>query len=231
MYFAANKIDATLLISSTHHREKREYKFNGKKVKNIKILNFDSQLDLNNLENNEDLTEQLLNGDPEVDIENAGKILRHTNRLVVNNDLKPVYNYKEIDVLQTPDGKLKTRPHQKTIRNIIGEVPIIASDEYISPKDFIQKYIVKKSFFIGHSDGVSYKFLFEFAKKLFEMQKLVRIYAIDSETKKKIPLVIKNGGNLFPAAFIEGKIRGEEYCLTLLLIDMELKPEEKPIKL
>ena len=227
IYFAANKIDATLLITPTHHREKREYKINGKKVTNIKILNFDSKQDIKNLDNNEDLTEQLLNGDPEVDIEIAGKILHHTNRLVVNNDLKPMYNYTEIDVLESPDGKLKTRPHKKSIRNIIGEVPIIASDKFISPKDFIQKYIVKKSFFMGHTDGVSYKFLFEFAKKLFEMQKLVRIYAIDSETKKQMPLVLKNGGNLFPAAFIEGKIRGDEYCLTLLLVDMELKPNIK----
>ncbi len=221
-YFAANKIDATVLISSTHHREKREYKFNGKKVKNIRILNFDSKQDIQNLENNEDLTDHLINGDPEIDIENAGKQLGHTNRLVVNDELKPVYNYNEFDVLITPDGGLKERIHKQSIRNTIGSVPVIASDEYISPREFIQKYVVKQSLFMGHTDGVSYKFLFEFAKKLSEMHKLVRIYAIDSETKKKMPIVIRNGGSLFPAAFIEGKIRGEDYCLTLLLVEREL---------
>ena len=222
LYFAANKVDATLLISSTHHREKREYKFNGKKVKHIKILNFDSKLDIQNMDYNEDLTEHLLNGDPEIDIEYAGKNLRHTNRLVVDSNLKPVYNYIEFDVLQPPIGERKERVHKQSIRNTIGSVPVIASEEYISPGDFIQKYIVKQSFFMGHTDGVSYKFLYEFAKKLSEMHKLVRIYAIDSETKKKMPIVIRNGGSLFPAAFIEGKIRGEDYCLTLLLVEREL---------
>jgi len=223
MYFAVDNVDATVVITPTHQREKKEYRVDGQKVKKINIFNYDSKLILKNLENNEDLTEQLLKGNPEVDLETAGKILKRTNRLVVNNQLKPVYNYKEIDVWKTPSGEIKTRLHKKSIRNIIGEFPVIASDEYISQKDFIQKYIVKQSYFMGHTDGVSYKFLFEFAKKLFEMQKMVRIYAIDVETKKKMPLVIKNGGNLFPAAFIEGKIRGEEYCLTLLLVDMELK--------
>jgi len=222
LYFAVNKVDATLLISSTYHREKREYKFNGKKVKHIKILNFDSKLDIQNMEYNEDLTEHLLNGDPEIDIEHAGKNLRHTNRLVVDDKLKPVYNYKEFDVLIAPDGELKERIHKQSIRNTIGSVPVIASDEYISTREFIQKYIVKQSYFMGHTDGVSYKFLFEFAKKLSEMHKLVRIYAIDSETKKKMPIVIRNGGSLFPAAYIEGKIRGEDYCLTLLLVEREL---------
>lgn len=221
-YFAANKVDATLLISSTHRREKRDYKFNRKEVKHIKILNFDSKQDLQNMENNEDLTEHLLNGDPEIDIENAGKNLRHTNRLVVNDKLKPVYNYNEFDVLLTPDGELKERIHKQSLRNTLGSVPVIASDEYISSKDFIQKYVVKQSFFMGHTDGVSYKFLYEYAKKLFEMHKLVRIYAVDSETKKKMPIVIRNGGSLFPAAFIEGKIRGDDYCLTLLLVEREL---------
>ncbi|MHA1721037.1 MAG: hypothetical protein ACTSWX_02875 [Promethearchaeota archaeon] len=227
MYFAANNIDATVIITPTHHGEKKEYRFDGKKVSHVKILNFDSKLDIQNLENNENLTELLIDGDPEFDIENTGKIIQHVNKLVVNNELKPVYNYQEIDVLMQPNGEIKTRPHKQSKRNILEKLPVITSDEYISPRNFIRKYLVKQSFFMGHTDGVSYKFLFELAKNLSDMQKLVRIYAIDSETKKKIPIVIKNGGTLYPAAFIYGKIHGEKYCLRLLLVDRELNPDNR----
>ena len=129
MYFAANNIDATVIITPTHHGEKKEYRFDGKKVSHVKILNFDSKLDIQNLENNENLTELLIDGDPEFDIENTGKIIQHVNKLVVNNELKPVYNYQEIDVLMQPNGEIKTRPHKQSKRNILEKLPVITSDD------------------------------------------------------------------------------------------------------
>ena len=39
----------------------------------------------------------------------------------------------------------------------------------------------------------------------------------------KEPLVLNDGGNPY-RAFLEGRIKGEKYCLILHLSDQELKP-------
>lgn len=225
-YLAVDNIDTTVLITPTHTKEKRIHKIiDGTEVKSVRFLIFDSKLDFLNLENQENFSELLKNENFEFNIETAGQQILHSNHLVVDDEFNPVYNYKDMDILERPNQEPEKRNHKDSIRNTLESVPVFTSDEYFTPKELLQKYIISKSYFLVHKDGASYKFLYDFAKKLSDLQKIVRVYAYNQETKKKAPLVLKKAGKMYPGAFIMGKIEGEEYCLTLLLSNMEILPK------
>ena len=227
IHLAFENIDAELGLVPTHRHKKRIRRTpNGDEVNRQRYIVLDVNKRNEVLSEEENVIQKLKELDDDIDIELAGKYIKSTTRIVVNEDFKPVYNYMKHDILIKTDGSLKERPHQLTLGNANQSIPVRITNELIEPKDCIMKYFFRKSYFITHTNGLTFKFLYDIAKKLFESGKFARVDAFHPETKKRQPLVLYDNGRKFPRAYLEGKIKGSSYCLILHLSDQELKVPE-----
>jgi len=66
---------------------------------------------------------------------------------------------------------------------------------------------------------LTFSFLFDLAKQLNENEALMPVGAGE---KGNQPLIMSDGGKPY-RAFLEGRVRGDSYCLILHLTDQELK--------
>jgi hypothetical protein len=232
VHLAYENIDAELELVPIAHPEKRyRVTVEGEPATYQRYMKFDHTRRDEVLLEKEDIAKQLKDSDLDVDLELAGKKLSHTSRITIDEErYEPVYNYTLIDVLQLPDGSKRERPHFYTQGNIDTLLPIRITDELVSPKELLLSFIFRKSYQIVHNNGVTFRFLFELAEKLHNQKKFAKIETYNPDTKKREPLILYDGGRKFPAAYLEGRVKGESYCLLLHLSDQELKaprPEEE----
>jgi hypothetical protein len=82
------------------------------------------------------------------------------------------------------------------------------------------KLVFDKKYQLKHVNGLTYDFLYEMAKELSDKDSLMMLGGGKSG---KEPLVMNDGGKPY-RAFLEGRVKGEKYCLILHLTDQELKP-------
>lgn len=212
----------------THHFPKEYLRtLKGERVKNQRFIVFNKEKRDELLLEKNDLLNELIVSDPDVDIEIAGKHVSSTTRITVNQKYEPVYSYILYDVLEKPNGDIIERPHQKSLGNINSKIPMIIMDKLHDPQELALQYIFRKHYYITHSDGVTYKFLYDIASKLAQSSKFAEIETFNPLTKKREPLVLVDGGRKFPRAYVEGKVDGNSYCLILHLSDQELM---KPIQ-
>lgn len=106
------------------------------------------------------------------------------------------------------------------------QIPVRITDELLDPNRLMLTYIFRKSYYIVHNNGVSYKFFYELAERLHNEKRFARIDSFNPETKKREPLVLYDGGRKFPRAFLEGRVKDDKYALILHLSDQELKIPE-----
>lgn len=206
----------------THHLSKEYLRTSkGQHIKNQRFIVFAKEKRDEKLLEKTDLLQNLVNDDPDVDIEIAGKYISHTTRITVNEDYEPIYSYILYDVLEKPDGDIIERPHQKTLGNINSKIPVIITDKLHDPQQLLLQYIFRKHYYITHSDGVTYKFLYDIANRLAQSKKFAEVETFNSQTKKRGPLVLVDGGRKFPRAYVEGIVDGMSYCLILHLSDQE----------
>lgn len=224
IHIAHENVDAVLELVPTHRPQKQFHLTpQGEKAVYQRMIKFDATLSDEKILQEEKLVEKLKESDFEVDMELTGKIVRHTSRITVSEDLEPVFDYSMYDVLTLPDGSVKERPHMQTIGNINTSIPVRISDELVDPKTLMLEYIFRKSYYITHYDGVTYKFLYEIANWLHQAKKFARLDTFNLESKKREPLILSDGGRKFPRAYLSGTVKGEAYRLVLYLSDQELK--------
>ncbi len=224
IHVARENIDTTIEISPYHKPVKRRFRSpDSRDAEHARVLVFDARLRPELLLRSDNLAELLKDADPDVDINSAGQYIARTFRVVVDADLKPVYTYKVYDVLTRPDGSKQERPHKPVLSNADEPIPVRITDKLMDPMDIATRYVISRSYYLTHTDGVSYKFLFEIASALSAEGKFARMQAYDPLSKKPAPLVLHEGAKPYPGAFLEGRVQGEEYCLVLHLSDQELK--------
>jgi len=229
IHLAFENTDADLDLIPTHKRKKRIRRTpNGGEVIRQRYIVLDVKKG-NEVSEEENIIEKLKTLDDDIDIELVGKYIKSTTRIVANEDFEPVYNYRKYDVLIQPDESIKERPHQLTLGNINQSVPVRITNELIDPKDCMRKYFFRKSYFITHTNGLTFKFLYDIAKRLSESGKFARVDAYDPKTKKRQPLVLYDNGRKFPRAYLEGKIKSSSYCLILHLSDQEVRVSETQV--
>jgi hypothetical protein len=166
------------------------------------------------------LGEEIIKGDPEVDIEKVGKILNKTKKLYLNKDNKIAYRVNLVEVLKNPDGTEKERREQKkTDSNILGELPLQVSGKKFPKCDAVKKFVFSRKYQIKHVNGLTYDFLYEMAKDLHETNSLM---FVGSGKKGTDPIVLSSGGVPY-RGFLEGRIQGDKYLLILHLTNLELR--------
>ena len=135
-----------------------------------------------------------------------------------------VHLVEEQELLYNPDGTLRDkRPRKKEPQNINTDIPLKWTGKFIKKKEAVQKFVFTNKKQLVHVNGLTFDFLFDMAKTLDKKDSLLLIRGGE---KGDQPIVMNRGGKAYNA-FLEGRVKGESYCLILHLSNMELKrPKE-----
>lgn len=167
----------------------------------------------------------LIEADPEIDIEAVGGLLHDTARVYINPDKKVVHSVQIWEIVRNVDGTEKSRRRRATaMPNVTVEQPLRWSGKYLPKKEAFNKYVMTNKLQIVHTNGLTYDFLFDMAKELEQRDSLLLLGA---GPKANQPLILRRNATQY-RGFLEGRTRGEDYCLLLHLSNLELKAPEAP---
>ncbi len=162
----------------------------------------------------------LVDGDPEVDLETYGTILGETSRVYVDVDRKIVHAVQEFEIVHNADGSIKERRARVVLPpNVAAETPLKWSGKLVKKADVYRKFVFVGKQQIVHINGLTYDFLYAMAKELEQKESLLLVGA---GPKSNQPLIFQRGATPF-RGFLEGRTRGDRYCLLLHLSNLELK--------
>lgn len=174
---------------------------------------------LKKVETIDEVSDALVDGDPEIDIESFGMFLTETSRVYVGEG-GIVHAVEEFEVVSNPDGTVRERrPRKKEPQNINTDVPLKWTGKFIKKSDAVKRFVFTGKKQLAHVNGLTFDFLYEIAKKLHDEDSLLLMRAGEGRDR---PLVMNRGGKSYNA-FLEGRIKGDSYLLILHLSNMELK--------
>ena len=196
----------------------------GRQIQSSRVLKSNISHDLAALEaqagGRDKVAQLLIEGDPEIDMEAFGSMLKETSRVFVDPDGKIVHKVKQFEIIKNPDGSERERRPRKIAQpNASSETPLKWSGKLMKKKDVYNKFVFAGKRQIVHVNGLTYDFLYGMAKELEETQSLMLLGAGPKGTQ---PLVLTRGGQQY-RGFLEGRTQGDKYCLILHLSNMELK--------
>lgn len=174
----------------------------------------------------DDYATQLVEGDPEVDLEQVGQFIEQTQTIYLDPEGRILqFEPHMIEVLINPDGSERERREPlETESNTSSAVPVRWTGKKIALAEAVRKFSFKRRMQLMHSDGLTYEFLHGMAKELDESRSVMLLGAGE---KGASPLVFQANGRPY-RGFLEGQVKGTAYRLTLLLSDMELKRPASP---
>ncbi len=174
------------------------------------------------------LSQLLVDGDPEIDLENTGRILRETARVYVDKDRGIVRNVQFWEIVKNADGSVRERrPRKLADTNISSDTPLRWSGIFVPKEKAIRKFVFSSKAQIQHVNGLTYDFLFGMARDLEQRNSLMLLGA---GPKSNQPLILRRGAVPY-RGFLEGRTDGDKYLLLLHFSNMELKtptPSERP---
>jgi len=170
--------------------------------------------------NDDSLTHALIEGDPEIDMESAGRVAGPCDRVWVDPDSEPLYAATMMEIVYGPDGAEKERRALRDIEANVGEdMPLRWTGRYYKRDNIARRFAITRKLQILHSDGLTFDFLLRMAEILEKKDAFV---SIGAGLKGCDPLILERNGTPH-RAFMEGRMQGNEYLLILHLSNMELK--------
>jgi hypothetical protein len=194
------------------------------KLKRVQALNGQNSLPAAN-------AAQLMEGDPELDLQTAGRLMRDATAVYLDPTANPpsiATDFKEVEVVYTIDGQEKERrPRVFRTANVDTTAPLkIVRRMPVS--ECLTRFVFRGMQQLVHTDGLTFDFLHGLARSLQESKSMALIGA---GPKGAGPLVLRDGGTPF-RAFLYGETEGSggqvRYRLLLLLSDQELKRPAAP---
>lgn len=162
----------------------------------------------------------LVEGDPEIDLEQVGRFLRDTSRVYVDPNGQIVHKVQFWEIVRNPDGSERERRPRKILEtNVAGETPLRWSGKFIKKEEACRKFVFTGKVQLHHINGLTYDFLFDMARQLEEKACLMLVGA---GPKCNQPLILRRGGAPY-RGFLEGRTQGDKYCLILHFSNLELK--------
>jgi hypothetical protein len=168
--------------------------------------------------------DELVRGDPELDIAMAGVTLEETMGAYFDpaaETPEPIGHFQQTEVVLDALGNEKERrPFQPRARNLDTVTPIKIARR-LPLAQVLTMFVFKHCHQIVHEDSLSFDFLFNLAKDLHAKGEMALIGA---GPKGAQPLVVRERGQPY-RAFLSGEISpaGDQYRLLMLLSDQELK--------
>jgi hypothetical protein len=169
----------------------------------------------------EALSTALIEENPEIDIKKTGFIVNNVQKILIDENSRPVYKVNSIEQVYNTDGTLKEEKAFTTKnQNIVGDFPISWTGKQIPIAEAFNKFIFAKKYQLTHSNGLTFDFLYGMAKELSEKKALMLLGA---GPKGNEPLIFQENGRPY-RAFLEGRINGDSYLLIMHISNLELKP-------
>jgi hypothetical protein len=224
---AKNRDAVVALEGLAPRRNVRYLDSDGRMVTSRKLLKTDVSHDLAEISKRrktpDAIAKALIKGDPEIDIEQFGMFLAETSRVYVSKH-GIVHLVEEFEVIKNPDGTVRERrPRRKEPQNINTDIPLKWTGKFIRKREAVNRFVFTNKKQLIHINGLTYDFLFDMAKTLHEKDALMLVRGGENGDR---PIVMNRGGRPYNA-FLEGRVRGDSYCLILHLSNMELKrPKE-----
>ncbi len=169
----------------------------------------------------EDYAQALIDGDPEVDLENTGRTLDRTDTVYLSGDGEVLYaSPTVVEVVTNPDGSERERRAPVDVEaNVNDERALRWTGRKIPKAEAVRRFAFSRTVQIRHLDGLTYDYLYEMAKELAADGQVV---AIGAGERGRNPLVFSTNGTPY-RGFLEGRVDGPRYQLLLHLSNMELK--------
>ena len=168
-----------------------------------------------------DLADSLISGDPEIEMELAGKKLDDLAKVYLSADDKVVYSARLMENIYAPDGsKKESKEAVPQLATIADEaLPLRWTGKMFAKNQALRKFVFARTDQLRHVNGLTFDFLYEMAKKLHDSNSMM---LLGGGEKGNAPLVMTNNGTPY-RGFLEGRINGDSFCLLLHLTNLELK--------
>jgi hypothetical protein len=168
----------------------------------------------------DELAQQLIDGDPELDIEQFGRFLSETSRVYVNPENAIVHHVSHWEVVRDPEGNEKERRPQKVSEpNVATEIPLKWTGKLMKKSEALKRFVFSGKMQVQHVNGLTYDFLHGMAQELAAADSMLLLGA---GAKGNEPLTFRRGGLAY-RGFLEGRVDGAKYALVLHLTNQELK--------
>jgi len=167
------------------------------------------------------LEDALTRDDPEIDMEQVGRKLEDLQKIYIDETGAPAHSVTRTEHLYAIDGTEKgCRPAAASQANIAMETQPVRWTGKTFPKDqALRRFVFIRSYQLRHVNGLTFDFLFEMAKKLSDSDSMM---LLGGGEKGNEPLVLSNNGTPY-RAFLEGRVREDQYVLIMHLTNLELK--------
>ena len=194
------------------------------KLKRVQALNGQNSLPTAN-------AAQLMEGDPELDLQTAGRLMRDATAVYLDTTgSQPTIatDFKEVEVVYTIDGQEKERRARVFRTANVDTTAPLKIVRRMPVAECLTRFVFRGMQQLVHTDGLTFDFLHGLARSLQESKSMALIGA---GPKGAGPLVLRDGGTPF-RAFLYGEVEGSgeqaRYRLLLLLSDQELKRPAAP---
>lgn len=167
------------------------------------------------------LTKALIEGDPELDLEQVGRKLGNATRVWVGPEGHVLYAARVLQVVTGPDGALKSKQDFVDVEATVGEEqpPLLWSGRLMPADQIVRRFALVRKVQLRHVNGLTFDFLHEIASQLHAENKLL---VVGAGPKAQMPLIFHTNGSPF-RGFLEGRVEGEAYQLVLHLSNLEIK--------
>ena len=168
-----------------------------------------------------DLAQALIDGDPEIDIEQVGKRVGDTQTVFLSSKGEVLHASPTlVDVIFGPDGAERERkPAADTPSNTTAKEAPVRIGRRMRKAEVVTRFAFRRSVQIRHVDGLSFDFLFKMAKDLHDKGEVALVGA---GSKGRDPLIFQDNGSSY-RGFLEGRVDGQRYKLLLHLSNLELR--------
>jgi hypothetical protein len=169
----------------------------------------------------------LVEGDPEIDLEQVGRRLGHSTRVFVGPGGQVLYSARILSIVTAPDGAEKSRGDFVDVEATVGEgMPAIPWSGRLMPaSDVVRRFALLRKLQLRHVNGLTFDFLHAIAAHL---EKEGKMLVAGAGPKGQAPLIFQTNGSPF-RGFLEGRTDGpDRYCLVLHLSNLELKRVPQP---
>lgn len=226
------KRDAHVNIEAPRRKERVSFvNSNGQAVKSDRLIKMTDEQTyealLNKFEDDTRLAEALMDSDPEIPFDKAGRRVGWSDRVWIRQDGSVLFCARNLLVKYNPDGEEIERGDFIDVEATVSADgnPIPWSGRLFAPEDVVRKYVIGRVVRLRHVNGLTYDFLYQMAKELSEQNKLLLVRAMadsDDGKKKPGPLIFQTNGSPYNG-FLEGRVDGDSYLLRLHLSNLELK--------
>ena len=163
----------------------------------------------------------LIEGDPEIDLEQVGRRLGNATKVWVGPEGNVLYAARVLQIVTAPDGSEKARQDFVDVEATVGEEqpPLLWSGRLMPADQVVRRFALVRKVQLRHVNGLTFDFLHEIAAQLDREKKLL---VVGAGPKAQMPLIFQTNGSPF-RGFLEGRVDGEKYKLVLHLSNLEIK--------